>query len=201
MWHRRKLWAHRCSRWSGDPDVEAYRVVWRKGRACAASHGKPHGPTLTHCRRRRRRVQSLETLTEDRGPAPNFLNSPTLLQRTRTGVEQSLRALTQLGGLLWRPACAPRDKPKFTGHRHCTGGILGTDHIIPRERTALLGRPARRVRANCRKPMPKTSLVSVVDDDRFFRESMRRLMRSLDYAAEAFLHPPVSPKRPASSPT
>jgi len=28
--------------------------------------------------------------------------------------------------------------------------------------------------------------VSVVDDDRFFRESMRRLMRSLGYTAEAF---------------
>ena len=34
--------------------------------------------------------------------------------------------------------------------------------------------------------MPKTSLVSVVDDDRFFRESMQRLMRSLTYTAEAF---------------
>ena len=34
--------------------------------------------------------------------------------------------------------------------------------------------------------MPKTSLVSVVDDDQFFRESMRRLMRSLGYAVEAF---------------
>jgi FixJ family two-component response regulator len=34
--------------------------------------------------------------------------------------------------------------------------------------------------------MPKTSLVSIVDDDQFFRESMRRLMRSLAYTAEAF---------------
>jgi len=34
--------------------------------------------------------------------------------------------------------------------------------------------------------MPKPSLVSVVDDDRFFRESMQRLMRSLGYIAEAF---------------
>jgi FixJ family two-component response regulator len=34
--------------------------------------------------------------------------------------------------------------------------------------------------------MPKRSLVSVVEDDRFFRESMRRLMRSLGYRAEAF---------------
>jgi FixJ family two-component response regulator len=34
--------------------------------------------------------------------------------------------------------------------------------------------------------MPKTSLVSVVEDDPFFRDSMRRLMRSLGYRVEAF---------------
>jgi FixJ family two-component response regulator len=34
--------------------------------------------------------------------------------------------------------------------------------------------------------MPKASLISVVEDDRFFRESMRRLMRSLGYSVEAF---------------
>jgi FixJ family two-component response regulator len=34
--------------------------------------------------------------------------------------------------------------------------------------------------------MPKRSLVSVVEDDRFFRESMERLMRSLGYQVEAF---------------
>jgi CheY-like chemotaxis protein len=34
--------------------------------------------------------------------------------------------------------------------------------------------------------MSKVSLVSVVDDDQFFRESMRRLMRSLGYTVEAF---------------
>jgi FixJ family two-component response regulator len=34
--------------------------------------------------------------------------------------------------------------------------------------------------------MPKASLVSVVEDDRFFRESMSRLMRSLGYSVEAF---------------
>jgi FixJ family two-component response regulator len=34
--------------------------------------------------------------------------------------------------------------------------------------------------------MTKKVLVSVVEDDRFFRESMRRLMRSLGYNAEAF---------------
>ena len=34
--------------------------------------------------------------------------------------------------------------------------------------------------------MPKSSLVSVVEDDQFFRESMRRLMRSFGYTVEAF---------------
>jgi FixJ family two-component response regulator len=34
--------------------------------------------------------------------------------------------------------------------------------------------------------MPKASLVSVVEDDRYLRESMRRLMRSLGYSVEAF---------------
>jgi FixJ family two-component response regulator len=34
--------------------------------------------------------------------------------------------------------------------------------------------------------MSKASLVSVVDDDQFFRESLRRLMRSLGYSVEAF---------------
>jgi FixJ family two-component response regulator len=34
--------------------------------------------------------------------------------------------------------------------------------------------------------MPKRSLVSIVEDDQFFRESMRRLMRSLGHRVEAF---------------
>jgi FixJ family two-component response regulator len=34
--------------------------------------------------------------------------------------------------------------------------------------------------------MPKASWVSVVEDDRFFRESMSRLIRSLGYTVEAF---------------
>ena len=34
--------------------------------------------------------------------------------------------------------------------------------------------------------MPNASLISVVEDDQFFRESMRRLMRSLGYSVEAF---------------
>jgi FixJ family two-component response regulator len=34
--------------------------------------------------------------------------------------------------------------------------------------------------------MPKALLVSVVEDDQFFRASMRRLMRSMGYAVEVF---------------
>jgi FixJ family two-component response regulator len=34
--------------------------------------------------------------------------------------------------------------------------------------------------------MPNRSLISIVEDDQFFRESMRRLMRSLGYSVEAF---------------
>ena len=34
--------------------------------------------------------------------------------------------------------------------------------------------------------MLKASLVSIVEDDQFFRESMRRLMRSLGYSVEAY---------------
>lgn len=34
--------------------------------------------------------------------------------------------------------------------------------------------------------MPKALLVSIVEDDRFFRESMQRLIRSLGYTVEAF---------------
>jgi FixJ family two-component response regulator len=34
--------------------------------------------------------------------------------------------------------------------------------------------------------MPRAPLVSVVEDDRFFRESMKRLMRSLGYPVEVF---------------
>jgi FixJ family two-component response regulator len=61
--------------------------------------------------------------------------------------------------------------------------ILWNSHA---ETTTLLGASRMAVRANCRKPMAKTSLVSVVEDDQYFRDSMRRLMRSLGYNVEAF---------------
>ena len=52
--------------------------------------------------------------------------------------------------------------------------------------TALLGRPHGGSERTAIGGMMKKLLVSVVEDDRFFRESMGRLMRSLGYTVEAF---------------
>src|SRR5262245_17752593 len=42
------------------------------------------------------------------------------------------------------------------------------------------------VRMTERNIMPGRSLISIVEDDQFFRESMRRLIKSQGYAVEAF---------------
>jgi FixJ family two-component response regulator len=49
-----------------------------------------------------------------------------------------------------------------------------------------LGRPHGGFERTARGGVMKKLLVSVVEDDRYFRESMRRLMRSLGYNVEAF---------------
>jgi FixJ family two-component response regulator len=49
-----------------------------------------------------------------------------------------------------------------------------------------LGRPHGGFERTARGGVMKKLLVSVVEDDRFFRESMGRLMRSLGYTVEAF---------------
>jgi FixJ family two-component response regulator len=58
--------------------------------------------------------------------------------------------------------------------------------VVPREATALSGRPHSGFVRTATGGMMKEQLVSVVEDDRFFRESMGRLMRSLGYTVEAF---------------
>jgi FixJ family two-component response regulator len=50
----------------------------------------------------------------------------------------------------------------------------------------VLGRPHGGFERTARGGMTKKLLISVVEDDLFFRESMLRLMRSLGYSAEAF---------------
>jgi FixJ family two-component response regulator len=49
-----------------------------------------------------------------------------------------------------------------------------------------LGRPHGGFERTARGGVMKKQLVSVVEDDQYFRESMRRLMRSLSYNVEAF---------------
>src|SRR5262249_47213805 len=89
--------------------------------------------------------------------------------------------------LLWYPdRVILVHKPKFTGHRHCTGGIVDTDQTNLRGATALLGRPLGGFKRIATGVVMKKQLVSVVEDDRFFRESMARLMRSLGYTVEAY---------------
>jgi CheY-like chemotaxis protein len=56
-------------------------------------------------------------------------------------------------------------------------------HVGP---TALFGHPHGGFERIATGVVMKKQLVSVVEDDRFFRESMGRLMRSLGYTVEAF---------------
>jgi FixJ family two-component response regulator len=50
----------------------------------------------------------------------------------------------------------------------------------------MAGAPASQLVRTAGARMPTVSLVSVVEDDQFFRESMRRFMRSLGYDVVAF---------------
>jgi hypothetical protein len=79
-----------------------------------------------------------------------------------------------------------RHKTKVYARWHCPSGALWVGYRIPRRAGWLLGRPHGGFERARGGHMPEASLVSVVEDDRFFRESMRRLMRSLGYSVEAF---------------
>src|SRR5215470_13623169 len=71
------------------------------------------------------------------------------------------------------------------GYRHCTGGILV--HISCSSlRSVGIVRCPHDGPAGAIGGMMKKVLVSVVDDDRFFRESMCRLMRSLGHTVDSF---------------
>jgi CheY-like chemotaxis protein len=77
-------------------------------------------------------------------------------------------------------------RPRFTAAGIAPAVSLRTLWNSHVDATTLSGAARMMVRANCRKPMPKTSLISVVEDDRYFRDSMKRLMRSLGYNVETF---------------
>src|ERR1700721_2557447 len=83
----------------------------------------------------------------------------------RDGISQGLLRLRLPGGVLWRK-------------------LTSTQNMRPRRR--LRKRLYDVFERTAGGRMSKRSLVSVVEDDQFFRESMRRLMRSLGYRVEAF---------------
>src|SRR5262245_15437349 len=63
-----------------------------------------------------------------------------------------------------------RGKPKFTGFLRRTGAILDGDYIILRS-DDVVALPARRFERTARVSAMTKLLVSIVEDDRFFRES------------------------------
>src|SRR5215510_4103565 len=97
------------------------------------------------------------------GPAFRQFDQGRYLGNSRPGLNQSLWDAALLSGTLRR-----RLSNSHTGA------------------TEMLGMPVWRVPRAAGSRMPKASLISIVEDDPFFRESMRRFMRSLGYAAEAF---------------
>src|SRR5258705_13843341 len=64
--------------------------------------------------------------------------------------------------------------------------MLDTNQIPPRGAKVLFGCPPGGSERTARGGVMKEQLVSVIEDDQFFRDSMRRLMRSLGYTVEAF---------------
>jgi CheY-like chemotaxis protein len=102
------------------------------------------------------------------------------------GLDQSLHALAQLGGLIWCPTCSIL-APEISQSLRSTGiAPVAFFAQITYGPTALLGRPHDGFERTTRGGMTNKPLVSIVEDDRFFRESMGRLMRSLGYTFEAF---------------
>src|SRR6266446_5967245 len=64
--------------------------------------------------------------------------------------------------------------------------MLDTNQTPPRGAKVLFGCPQGGSERTARGGVMKEQLVSVIEDDQYFRDSMRRLMRSLGYSVEAF---------------
>src|SRR5216683_8149036 len=99
------------------------------------------------------------------------------------GIDQSLRALTPLGAPIAEFASGVNQG--LWGIGIATTVLFDAGCRTPiRERRRCSGGPHCGFERTAGYCMLKASLVSVVDDDPFFRESMRRLMRSLGYTVE-----------------
>src|SRR5215467_9096736 len=71
-------------------------------------------------------------------------------------------------------------KPKLTGNQHFPGAHCSIHS------SSYAAQICRGVRMTERNFMPNPSLISIVEDDQFFRESLRRLIKSQGYTVEAF---------------
>src|SRR5215469_11134140 len=88
---------------------------------------------------------------------------------------------------LWRPALHnSRSRVSQSLRDVGIAPVAFFAHLPQCGATALLGRPHGGSERTAIGDIMKKLLVSVVEDDRFFRESMERLMRSLGYTVEAF---------------
>jgi CheY-like chemotaxis protein len=100
------------------------------------------------------------------------------------GIDQGLRARTSLGGSLRLPGLR-NSRREVSQSLQCDGIALGafSAQISWSHAGRHCGEPPART---ARGGMTNKQLVAIVEDDRFFRASMRRLMRSLGYIVEAF---------------
>jgi CheY-like chemotaxis protein len=89
--------------------------------------------------------------------------SPRAVVESRPGISQNLR-----------------------GSGIAPGALSSATYEVARGRADILRARIATLSETVGGRMPRASLVSVVEDDQFFRESMRRLMRSLGYSVEAF---------------
>jgi CheY-like chemotaxis protein len=116
------------------------------------------------------------------------VNSPDSSPEDACGIDQSLSAPTLPGGIF----CA--QPSKFSCGISQSLPAAGIAQVAPFSAGYGIRMPAPLRVGGARMGgerttgvlMRKAFLVSVVEDDRFFRESMRRLMESLDHSVEAF---------------
>src|SRR5271166_4848888 len=86
-----------------------------------------------------------------------------------------------------RPFRRPRPKPRFRSAGIVLAPLWAQHRRTRRQvRRALSAAVDRMIERTGGNHMSNGSVISVVEDDRFFRESMRRLMRSLGYDVAAF---------------
>jgi CheY-like chemotaxis protein len=116
------------------------------------------------------------------------MNRPLVAKENARGIDQSLPAQTlvdvNLGAQLTEFASGISQSLLGTGNprEHSSAGR----RIHMRAQRYCVRRSYDGFERNAGSLMQKAPLISIVEDDQFFRESMKRLMRSQGYSVEAF---------------